>query len=64
MNKDVQQMLRRIRRQGFHVRLSGAGHYLCTTPDGKQRASIPGTPRGGRAITSIRGTLRRLGADL
>jgi hypothetical protein len=64
VNKDVQQMLRRIRRQGFAVRISGSGHYLCTTPDGARRASIPATPRGGRALTGIRGTLRRLGADL
>ncbi len=64
MNKDVQQYLRAIRRQGFHVRLSGAGHYLCTTPDGTRRASIPGTPRGGKAVTGIRATLRQLGADL
>jgi hypothetical protein len=64
VNKDVQQYLRAIRRQGFHVRLSGSGHYLCTTPDGTRRASIPATPRGGRALTGIRGALRRLGADL
>lgn len=64
MNKDVQQFLRTIRRQGFTVRLSGSGHYLCTTPDGTRRASIPSTPRGGRAVAGIRGTLRRLGADL
>ncbi|MFE9448350.1 hypothetical protein [Streptomyces sp. NPDC006739] len=56
-------MIRTIRRQGFTVRFSGSGHYLCTAPDGR-RASIPSTPRGGRAVTGIRSALRRLGADL
>lgn len=64
MNKDVQQYLRAIRRQGFTVRLSGSGHYLCTTPDGKRRVSVPSTPRGCRAVTGIRSALRRLGAEL
>ncbi|MEH0417876.1 hypothetical protein [Streptomyces sp. B21-083] len=63
MNKDVQQYLRKIRRQGFAVRISGSGHYLCTAPDGR-RASIPATPRGGKAVTGIRATLRQLGARL
>jgi hypothetical protein len=56
-------MLRAIRRQGFTVTISGSGHYLCESPDGR-RASVPSTPRGGRAVTGIRGTLRRLGARL
>jgi hypothetical protein len=63
VNKDVQAYLRAIRRQGFTVRLNGSGHYQCTAPDGR-RASIPGTPRGGRAVTGIRAALRRLGAQL
>jgi hypothetical protein len=64
VNKDVQHMIRAIKRQGFHVRISGSGHYLCTTPDGLRRASVPSTPRGGRAVTGIRSALRRLGAEL
>lgn len=64
MNKDVQRMIRAIQRQGFTVRVSGSGHYLCTSPDGTRRVSVPSTPRGARPVTGIRGTLRRLGAQL
>jgi hypothetical protein len=63
MNKDVQQLLRRVRRQGFRVRVGGTGHYLVSR-HGK-RTTLAATPRGGRrSLANARAALRRIGADL
>lgn len=63
--KDVEQLLDRIREQGFEVRLGGSGHYVVTAPDG-QTVSVSATPSGGRgrSLTNTRAALRRIGADL
>jgi 2'-5' RNA ligase len=64
VNKDVQQMLRRVRRQGFHVRLGGAGHYRITNQDGRT-ITVAATPRAGRrSLANARAALRRIGARL
>lgn len=63
MNKDVQQLLRRVRRQGFRVRFGGTGHYHVSR--GGRRAVLAATPRGGRrSLANARAALRRIGADL
>jgi len=63
MNKDVQQLLRRLRRQGFRVRFGGTGHYRVTRGD--QTVTVPATPRNGRrALANAKANLRRIGADL
>jgi transcriptional/translational regulatory protein YebC/TACO1 len=64
MNKDVQQLLKRCRRQGFAVRFGGTGHYRVTSPSG-HTVTVPATPRSGRrAIANTRAALRRIGAQL
>ncbi|MDJ0342209.1 hypothetical protein QMK19_03285 [Streptomyces sp. H10-C2] len=64
MNKDIQQLLARLRKQGFTIRLARSGHYRCTSPGG-QTVTVPATPRGGRRTQqNARAGLRRIGADL
>ncbi|WP_329131468.1 hypothetical protein OG552_10280 [Streptomyces sp. NBC_01476] len=64
MNKDVQQLLDRLRAQGFHVRFGGSGHYRVRSPAGRT-ISLAATPRGGRrALANMRAQLRRIGAHL
>lgn len=63
MNKDVQQLLARVRRQGFHVRFNGADHYRVSRGD--QTITLAATPRGGRrSLANARAALRRMGARL
>lgn len=65
MNKDVQQLLRRIRRQGFHVRIGGGGHYRITAPNDGRTITVAATPRAGRrSLANARAALRRIGARL
>ena len=64
MNKDVQQLLRRVRRQGFAVRVGGTGHYRVTSPAGRT-ITVAATPRAGRrSIANMRAALKRNGARL
>lgn len=64
MNKDVQQLLKRVRRQGFHVRFGGTGHYRVTSPGGRT-ISLAATPRAGRrSLANARASLRRIRARL
>jgi hypothetical protein len=64
VNKEVQQLLDRIREQGFDVRLSKSGHYRCTSPAGLT-VTISATPRDGkRARRNMIAALRRIGARL
>jgi len=62
MNKDVQQLLRRLRRQGFRVRFGGTGHYRVISPGGAA-VTLSATPRS-RSLAKVRADLRRIGADL
>ena len=63
MNKDMQQLLARCRRQGFQVRIGGAGHYRVTK--GGRTITLAATPRAGkRVIANARAALRRIGAQL
>lgn len=61
MNKDIQQLLGRLREQGFHVRMGGSGHYRVSR--GGRTVTVPATPRS-RSITNARAKLRRIGARL
>lgn len=63
MNKDIEQLLKRCREQGFHIRFGGTGHYRVSRGD--QTITLPATPRGGRrSIANARAALRRIGAQL
>lgn len=63
MNKDVKQLLARVRKQGFHVRFGGTGHYRISSPGG-DTVTVGSTPRGGRSLHKARADLRRIGAQL
>lgn len=65
MNKDIEQLLAELRRQGFTVRVRKTGHYRVTAPSG-DHVTVPGTPCGGRSrsLLNARAALRRIGADL
>lgn len=64
MNKDTQQLLKRVRRQGFQVRFGGTGHYRVTNRTGRT-VTLAATPRGGRrSLANARAALRRIGARL
>jgi predicted RNA binding protein YcfA (HicA-like mRNA interferase family) len=65
VNKEVQQLIRRLKDQGFVVRVARNGHYRVTAPDGRQ-VTVPSSPSGGnRSLANARAGLRRwLGADV
>ena len=62
MNKDIRQLLDRVREQGFHVRFGGTGHYRVSRGD--QTVTVPATPGGSRSLANARAALKRIGADL
>lgn len=62
MNKDVQQLLKKLRSQGFRTRFGGSGHYRVTSPDGRT-VTMAATPRSSSLIKA-RADLRRIGARL
>jgi predicted RNA binding protein YcfA (HicA-like mRNA interferase family) len=63
MNKDIQQLIRALQKQGFHVRLARSGHYRATSPTTGRTVTVPATPRR-RSITNTVAKLRHNGAQL
>jgi hypothetical protein len=63
--KDTRQLIRRLREQGYTVRLAKSGHYRVTGPSGAT-VTMPATPgRGNRSMANVRANLRKhIGADL
>lgn len=61
--KEIDQFRRRLRRQGFAVRLGGSGHWRVTSPSG-ETITMPRTPGGGRSVRNVRASLRKIGAKL
>lgn len=61
--KDMRQLLRRVRSQGFTWRRARSGHYRVRAPDGRE-VTVASSPRGSRALRDARADLRRLGAHL
>jgi hypothetical protein len=63
-SKDTRALLRRLRKQGFAIRLAGSGHYMVTGLTGAV-VTVAATPRGGRrSLLNARADLRRIGARL
>lgn len=62
MSDDIRVLLRRLRRQGFTVRVGGSGHHRVTSPAG-DTITIAATPRSS-ALHQVRRDLRRIGARL
>ncbi|WP_413102261.1 hypothetical protein [Streptomyces sp. Inha503] len=62
--KDADQLIRRIKKQGFTVRLGGRDHWRITSPSG-ETITAPKTPSSGnRSLANMRANLKRLGARL
>jgi hypothetical protein len=60
-SKVIQKWIRQARAQGWTVDMSGSGHYLFRSPDGKQQTTVPSTPGRGRSMMNSRAQLRRIG---
>lgn len=57
--KDLMQLLRRAKKQGFRYAMDGAGHWLVTGPDG-QVCHVPSTPSG-RGFQNATARLKKIG---
>lgn len=64
MNRDVRDLLARLRAQGWEIRQARSGHYRAAPPDGGRAVTVPATPSDPRALLNCRADLRRLGAHL
>lgn len=63
-SKDTRTLLRRLRKQGFSIRLAGSGHWRVTGLSG-HTVTVASTPRGGRrSLLNTRADLKRIGARL
>lgn len=63
MNKDMKQLCRSLRKQGWTVERTSKGHYRAITPAGR-KIVMPSTPSDGRSVLNTRALLRRAGAVL
>lgn len=61
--KDMRQLARRLRKQGWTVVTTGGGHQLATSPDGTQ-IRMSGSPSCSRAVANAKAMLRRAGAKV
>lgn len=62
MNKEVDQLLRELRVQGWRVERTRGGHYKAFPPDpAATPVVIPGTPSDSRSLRNTIGLLRRGG---
>lgn len=63
-SKDTRLLLRRLRKQGFAIRLNRSGHWRVTSATGAV-VTVAATPSGGRrSLLNARADLRRIGARL
>ncbi len=62
-SKCTEQLLDRVRDQGFVVKLARSGHYRVTGPDGTT-VTVPKTPATRRSLRNTRAALRRIGATV
>lgn len=61
--KDIRQLVRRLRSQGWTAVQAKSGHWRLTNPAGRSMTCSV-TPKGNRALTAARLDARRLGADV
>ena len=62
--KDTRALLRRLRKQGFAIRLAGSGHWRVTGLNGAT-VTVASTPSSGRrSYLNTRADLKRIGARL
>ena len=58
--REIGQIVRHLRSQGFDVDLVRSGHWRVTAPDGR-RAQIAATPGSNRAVLNCITRLKRIG---
>lgn len=64
IDKDVNELVKKIEKQGWSVRISRGSHIRCQSPTGRL-VFLSGSPNGGRrAIENMRRDLRNAGAEL
>nr|WSX25642.1 hypothetical protein OG690_38525 [Streptomyces tubercidicus] len=63
MNRDIQDILKRVKKQGFAVRMNAKRHYRVTSPGG-DTVTVPSTPSDQRSVKNVRSKLRKIGAVL
>ena len=61
-NKEIDQLLRTLRAQGFQTRRAQSGHWRVSNAKG-ECVSLSSTPgKGNRAMQNMRAKLRKIGA--
>lgn len=60
MNKDVRQLIRRLRKQDFVVRPTDNGHFKVSRPDG-DFVIMPSSPSDWRSMKNATVRLRKIG---
>jgi len=61
MNKDIRQLVKRAKRDGWDVAETRRGHVSFRSPDGAYTYVTSGTPSDQRALNNLRAGLRRAG---
>lgn len=59
MNRDVQQLIRRLEHRGLVVKALRGGHYRVQTRGGRYLATFASTPSCSRAIQNTEADIRR-----
>lgn len=63
VNKDMAQLAKKIRKQGWETEHTGSGHILATGPSGQQ-VRLSNSPSDGHAFKNAKRDLIRAGAVL
>lgn len=63
MNRDVEQLCKKLRKAGWEVLRLKSGHYRCNSPAGDLTVTIGSTPSS-RGFQNDRAKLRRNGAPV
>lgn len=59
MNRDVQQLIKRLEQRGLVVKALRGGHYRVQTRGGRYLATFPSTPSCWRSIQNAEADIRR-----
>ncbi|MFJ1610218.1 hypothetical protein ACIOHS_43925 [Streptomyces sp. NPDC088253] len=60
MNRDIQQLIKKLKRQGFEVRPLQSNHYAVYW-DKTWVVNLPSTPSSSRTIKNVKAALKRFG---
>lgn len=62
--KDMEQLVKRARRQGWRVEITNGGHYRFFPTNGDTPIIAAYTPSGSRTIANTKSRLKRAGLQL